>query len=101
MARQEAEMTAEIYEQAIASTRGVLANVSKQQLENPTPCAQWKISNVINHVVGGQYWFAAAVNGEELPAEEVDFASTDFLSAFDEGSSRGLDAFRSEGAMVR
>jgi len=94
-------MTAETYEQAIASTRGVLETVSKQQLGDSTPCTKWKISDLINHMVGGQFWFAAMVNGEEPEGADVDFSSTDYLSAFDEGSNRGLEAFRQEGVMER
>ena len=93
-------MTAETYEQAIASTRGVLETVSKQQLGDSTPCTKWKISDLINHMVGGQFWFAAMVNGEEPEGADVDFSSTDYLSAFDEGSNRGLEAFRQEGVQT-
>ncbi|HLK44662.1 MAG TPA: TIGR03086 family metal-binding protein [Acidimicrobiales bacterium] len=94
-------MTTELLEQAISSTRGVLATVSKQQLGEDTPCAEWKISDLINHVVGGQYWFAAMVHGEEPDPAEVDFSATDFVSAFDEGAERSLAAFRADGAMDR
>jgi uncharacterized protein (TIGR03086 family) len=92
-------MTTELLEQAISSTRGVLVNVSKQQLGDDTPCAQWKISDLINHVVGGQHWFATMVNGEVLDDAEVDFSSTDFLSAFDEATGCSLAAFRADGVM--
>ena len=44
-------MSTEMFEQAIASTRAILVGVSKEQLGDSTPCADWKISDVINHVV--------------------------------------------------
>jgi len=94
-------MTTERFEEAISTTRGVLAKVSKQHLGEDTPCAKWKISDLINHLVGGQYWFAAMMNGEELGDGEVDFSATDFHSAFDEGTERALAAFRTEGAMEK
>jgi uncharacterized protein (TIGR03086 family) len=94
-------MGTELLEQAIASTHGVLVKVSKQQLGQDTPCARWKISDVINHLVGGQYWFAAMVNGEDVDSAEVDFSATDFVSAFDEGTQRSLGAFRADGVMER
>ena len=93
-------MSTEPLEQAIASTRGVLAGVTKQQLGDATPCASWKVSDLINHIVGGQYFFAASVNGETNEGD-TDFSATDFLSAFDEGSERCLAAFRTDGAMDR
>ena len=50
-------MTTASYEQAIASTRSVLAGIGADQLGSATPCASWKVSDIINHVVGGQYYF--------------------------------------------
>jgi uncharacterized protein (TIGR03086 family) len=91
----------ELYEQAISTARGVLKTVSKEQLGEPTPCAQWKISDLVNHMVGGQYWFATLARGEALPDGEVDFSSTDFVSAFDEGAEQSLAAFHADGVMER
>ena len=86
---------------AFTVTRGVLARVTEDQLDLPTPCASWKVSDVINHVVGGQFFFAGAVNGEPARDEAPDFASGDFVAAFDEGAAACVAAFESEGAMER
>jgi uncharacterized protein (TIGR03086 family) len=92
-------MTTEPLEQAIAATRAVLAVVSKEQLDNATPCAAWKVSDLINHIVGGQYFFEAGAKGEPPAGGDTDFSATDFLSAFDEGATRSVAAFRAEGVM--
>ena len=94
-------MSTEALEQAIASTRAVLAKVSKEQLADDTPCANWKVSNLINHIVGGQYFFEACVRGNPPSGDETDFSATDFVSAFDDGAQRSLAAFREKGAMER
>ncbi len=94
-------MTTEPLEQAIASTRTVLKGVSKEQLGDTTPCAAWKVSDLINHIVGAQYFFEAGVTGEQLTGGETDFSATDFLSAFDEGSQRCLRAFQADGVMAK
>ena len=91
-------MTTEVLEQAIATTRGVLANVSRDQLDDATPCASWKVRDLINHIVGGQYFFAGGVRGE-LPSGETDWAAGDFLADFDTGARQCVDAFNSDGAM--
>ena len=93
-------MATEALEQAIATTRAVLPAVSKEQLGDDTPCAQWKVSELINHIVGGQYFFEAGAKGEP-PAEGTDFSATDFVSAFDEGAQRSLAAFRADGVMEK
>jgi uncharacterized protein (TIGR03086 family) len=98
---QETAMATEPLEQAIASTRAVLAVVSKQQLGDATPCATWKVSDLINHIVGGQYFFEAGAKGERPASGETDFSATDFVSAFNEGAQRCLAAFRAEGVMEK
>lgn len=94
-------MGTEVLEQAIATTRGVLANVTKQQLSDDTPCARWKVSDLINHLVGGQLFFESSVTGRELDGGETDFSATDFLSAFDEAAERCITAFRGDGVMEK
>ncbi|MCU1466735.1 MAG: hypothetical protein JWM72_2663 [Actinomycetia bacterium] len=94
-------MTTEALEQAIASTRTVLAGVSKEQLGDDTPCVAWKVSDVINHIVGGQYFFEAGARGEQQAGGETDFSAGDFVSAFDEGSQRCIAAFRADGVMEK
>ena len=92
-------MATEPLEQAVASTRAVLAAVSSDQLGDDTPCATWKVSDLINHIVGGQYFFEAGVKGEPPAGGETDYSATDFVTAFDEGSRRCLAAFQGEGVM--
>ena len=94
-------MTTEPLEQAIASTRGVLTGVSKQQFGDNTPCAKWKVSDLINHIVGAQYFFQAGASGAPIESDETDFSATDFLSAFDEVAARSVEAFRADGVMER
>ena len=94
-------MTTEPLEQAIASTRSVLAGVTKEQLGNDTPCANWKVSDLINHIVGGQEFFTSGVSGAPRDESETDFAAGDYVAAFDEGTAQCLSAFRGEGAMDR
>jgi uncharacterized protein (TIGR03086 family) len=87
--------------QAIDTTRGVLRDVRADQLDAPTSCASWKVSDVINHVVGGQYFFSSAMRGEAPAGEAPDFAAGDFVTMFDEGAAACIAAFESEGAMER
>jgi len=86
---------------AVASTRAVLAAVKPEQLASSTPCASWKVSDLVNHIVGGQHYFAAMVNGQAPGGEAPDFASGDFVTAFDQASTASLAAFGGDGAMER
>jgi uncharacterized protein (TIGR03086 family) len=80
-------------------SRGVLAAVSADQLQNPTPCASWDVSALINHVVGAQKFFTAGLQGQPPSADQVDYASGDFLAAYDEASAECLASFQEEGAL--
>ena len=94
-------MATEPLEQAIATTRTVLTGVSKEQLAESTPCAQWKVSDLINHIVGGQYFFAGAARGEAPTPGETDFSATDFVAAYDEGAQQAIAAFQADGVMEK
>ena len=92
-------MSTEPLEKAIASTRAVLANVSPDQLGDQTPCASWKVSELINHIVGGQQFFESAVEGRPPAGGDTDFSSGDFVAVFDESARRCVAAFQGEGVM--
>jgi uncharacterized protein (TIGR03086 family) len=94
-------MSTQPLEQAISSTRSVLAGVKKDQLASATPCQSWNVSQLVDHIVGGQYSFAAMVNGEPLSGEARTFADGDFLADFDKGSAECLAAFGAPGVMDR
>jgi uncharacterized protein (TIGR03086 family) len=94
-------MSTEPLETAIASTRSVLAGVSKSQLEDSTPCAKWNVADLINHIVGGQFFFASSLSGEVSDEEAPNFSDGDYLATFDVGSKLCLEAFQGEGVMDR
>lgn len=97
-------MSADALQKAFTSTAAVLANVKTDQLDDPTPCASWKVRDLLNHVVGGTYFFAAIAETGQPPADQEappDFASGDFNASFEEGAKRAVAAFRAEGAMEK
>lgn len=94
-------MSTQPLEQAISVARSVLTAVGDDQLTSATPCASWNVAELINHMVGGQAFFAACVNGEMPSGDAPDFASGDFRASFDEASAACLAAFRAEGALAK
>lgn len=91
-------MSAQVYEQAVASTRAVLENVSADQMSAATPCASWDVSALVNHIVGAQDFFLAGLEGRP-PAEEQDYAAGDYVAAFDDVTQRAQAAFGQDGVM--
>jgi len=97
-------MSADLLERSLGVAGGVLANVKPEQLDDPTPCQSWKVRDLINHVVGGTYFFSTVAETGAAPADggdAPDFASTDFNAAFTEGAKRAVTAFRAPDAMEK
>ncbi len=92
-------MSTQPLEQAIATTRSVLGNVSADQMGADTPCASWKVNELVNHLIGAQHFFLAGINGTPPSGADADYASGDFLSAFDDASAQVVAALSAEGAL--
>ena len=92
-------MSVQPYQTAIQSTRSVLEQVSAEQMSNDTPCASWKVDELVNHIVGAQLFFLSGLTGNPPVGADADFASGDFVSAFDEATSQMVEAFSQEGVM--
>ena len=92
-------MGAEILELANASTEKVLANVTHSQLGMASPCASWQVRDVVNHLVGNNFWFEAIASDGVAP-ERPDNAKPneteiDYVARFREGSTKAVAAFQS------
>jgi uncharacterized protein (TIGR03086 family) len=93
------DFSTERLERAFASTRGVLVNVTPEQLGAGTPCESWDVRALVNHVVGGTHFFARSVRGDAMPAGDApDFATGDFVAIYDDGASQAVAAFAAPGA---
>jgi uncharacterized protein (TIGR03086 family) len=94
---------AEILTQACESTRIILGNVASEQLALPTPCDEWPVRDLIDHIVAATRFFAdiagaeTAAEGEDLPR----YADTDFVTAFGQQARRAIAAFSAPAAMER
>jgi uncharacterized protein (TIGR03086 family) len=92
-------------EKAFATTGAVLSGVTREQLDGPTPCASWKVRELVNHIVGGTIFFASVAGTGKPPeaeGESPDFsARDDYVAVFNQGATRAVEAFSAEGALDR
>jgi uncharacterized protein (TIGR03086 family) len=88
-------------ERAIAAGKQVLAGVSKEDLGKATPCQSWNVGQLINHLVGANYFFVQAMGDGGAAGEDnsVDFSAGDFHAAFDEATAATLATFSAPGAL--
>ena len=89
----------QLLERATENAGRVIAGVRPDQYDNPTPCAEWKVRDVLNHVIGGNHFFAAVAAGEtvEAPAEPPDLVGDDPATAYAQGAKIALEAWRAPG----
>ena len=94
-------MSAEVLQEAFAETEAVLSNVTPDRMDDPTPCASWKIRDLVNHVAGAPTYFAVTAETGTAPdsRETPDLAAGDYQATFEEGAQRAVAAFSAEGAM--
>ncbi len=52
-----------LLEQTTARTKAVIAGVRQSQLDDPTPCSQWNVHGLLNHLIDGLEFTAAGIAG--------------------------------------
>jgi uncharacterized protein (TIGR03086 family) len=104
-------MTAAPIDQLAAALDGaepIIAAVGPDEWELPTPCSEWTVRDVVNHLVGGNLLFTRVLGGEPLPPREeliaasrADRLGDDPVGAFRDSAAAVLAAFGSDGALTR
>lgn len=95
-------MSVDILRQAFVSTGSVLAHLSPDALDLPTPCASWTVRDLVNHIVGGTTHFAiTAETGTAPPEGGMDYTTGDVIEAFEAGARRAVEAFSADGVMEK
>jgi uncharacterized protein (TIGR03086 family) len=82
-----------LFDAAAAQADRVVAAVRPDQLGHPTPCTDWRVRDVINHLVTGNLLFTAIVAGTERPDRSRDHLGDDPLAAFRASVSQLSEAF--------
>ena len=52
-----------LLEQTAVRTKAVLAGVRQSQLDDPTPCAEWNVHGLVNHLIGVLEFTAGCIAG--------------------------------------
>ena len=93
------------YRTASAGFRRVLAGVRADQWTGPTPCADWDVRALVNHVTRGnlnyQRLLAGGSAADFLRLRDADALGVDPLAAFDESVRSCAAAFDEPGALDR
>jgi uncharacterized protein (TIGR03086 family) len=77
---------------AVQASR-LVNGVTADRLADPTPCEQWDVRALINHMVTGNLLFASLVEGGERPDRSADHLGDDHVAAFRDSVHRVSRAF--------
>jgi uncharacterized protein (TIGR03086 family) len=81
------------------ATGDVLAAIPDAGWAAPTPCPEWTVREVANHVVAGLDYFARTVSGQEPGDMEADFLGADPAAAYRAAAGRCREAFGRPGVL--
>src|ERR1700751_1035472 len=97
--------TVALMKQVVSSTDEVVRGTTPDQLGNPSPCSEWTVRDVINHITGGSTMFAVCVEEGSVPDDLLgqlmsgDNLGDDYAGAWERASSRAVAAFDAPGAL--
>ena len=65
MTEQSTPNPVELHGEAVKNTRQIIANVKSDQMSASTPCGEWDVKALIDHIIQGTMVFAGTLAGEE------------------------------------
>jgi uncharacterized protein (TIGR03086 family) len=93
------------FERVLDRTNEVVDGVRPDQLGNPTPCTEWDVRAVINHITGGALMFTECVEQGSLPDARLgelmggDNLGDDFKASYRAASDRARATFAAPGTL--
>jgi uncharacterized protein (TIGR03086 family) len=96
------------FEGAVASTAEIVKGTPANDLEAPTPCSEWDVRALLNHVIG-TLWLAEGLLSDQPPRYPMvpgglppaDLAGADPAAAYAEASAAALAAASAGDALTR
>lgn len=96
---------AHLHRQALGATRRVVAGIGPDQWTHPTPCADWNVRELVDHIVVGNWWAAKLASGTTIAevgsALDGDQLGAAPLDAYDRSAQAAAAAFEAQGALDR
>jgi uncharacterized protein (TIGR03086 family) len=93
-------MDVAMFDRAVQATGAVVTGISAEQLDGPSPCTEWSVRDLLNHLIG-QYEAVATGAAGEVLKEERDYTSEDHVAAYYAASVRARDALSAPDALEK
>jgi uncharacterized protein (TIGR03086 family) len=95
--------TGDLYVTAMAATSRCIDGVRAEQLHAATPCAEWDVKQVVNHIVGENLWAAELLQGKTIAQVgtrlDGDLTGNDPAAAYRASVRAASEAIGAPGAM--
>jgi len=99
--------TVELMKQVVIATDGVVRGTDDSQLALQSPCTDWTVRDVINHITGGATMFAVCVEQGSVPDELLgqlmggDNLGDDYVQSWETAAARAIAAFDIPGVLEK
>jgi uncharacterized protein (TIGR03086 family) len=90
--------TLKLLQRTFESTGHILEGVGPDELSNPTPCSEWDVRALLDHVIGVIAGFGAAAARESAPPAPPEVGDEP-LAAYRTVTQQALDAWNRPGAL--
>lgn len=93
----------EQYASRVDRVASIVAGVRDDQWRDSTPCSEWDVRALTEHIVGGLFMFGAAAAGRSLtpPEPGVDLLGPDPVATYKMAGAQAVDGFSQPGALER
>lgn len=93
------------YRRALDDFGALVHRIRPEQWDNPTPCVDWNVRALVNHVVRENLWAPELLAGRTVAevgdAMDGDLLGDDTLKAFDTSAAAAVQAASEEGSLTR
>jgi uncharacterized protein (TIGR03086 family) len=86
---------------ALSATGELVAGVRDDQWSAPTPCTEWTVRDLVNHLVGANRFFTARLRDRTPPDRGADHLGGDPTAAFRDSAAELQAAFDQPGVPER
>jgi uncharacterized protein (TIGR03086 family) len=87
---------------ASGAVAGLISNIRADQWSAPTPCTDWTVRQLVNHLIGMNRVFAALLAGQPPPPRpSADHIEDDPVGAYRDSAAELQDAFGRPGVLER
>jgi uncharacterized protein (TIGR03086 family) len=86
-----------LLERSLDQAGSIISRIRADQASVPTPCTEFDVRALVNHLVFDVQMFAVGVRGGERGSPDADLIGTDWIGAYNAARKSLLDAWREKG----